>query len=211
MSEYDWTSVWLTPEVAKTQEALMQREYDAWLAGAKHAPFTAFDRLARKTEARSVVDMGCGAGIYGLLWSRIDRGRYTGCDQSPQMIDLAMKHEVSKKGYWVCDAMSLPCPDQSFDMAFLGAILCCTEHWEKVVSEAARVARKYLLFHRMPMYADGPDTKVVMHDVYGAQAPYREFREEFIEEYMAQFGRIIGSELWPCEGYFMGSYLVEKD
>jgi ubiquinone/menaquinone biosynthesis C-methylase UbiE len=127
------------------------------------------------------------------------------------MIALAVKDAVAKTGYLVRNANSLQYPEGVCDTVLMGGLLCCTEQWEQVVAEAARVASAYLMFHRMPLYQEGPETRIVMHDVYGTEAPFREFREEYAEAYMAKFGRIVGSEYWPYGDYRMGSYLVEID
>lgn len=207
-----WTTAWLTPEVAEAQSTRMKNEYLDWCNGKIHEPFTAFEALAKQSCAASMLDIGCGAGIYYDVFMRSPTAkRYLGCDQARSMVYAA---QADHRGgtYIIADAAALPLANKSFMMVLLGGIINCTEFWEPIVAESVRLARKCILFHRVPLYLDGPDTKIVMRDVYGHQAPEREFNANFFRGYIEKLGDVTASRAWSrgAAGQ-MASFLVELE
>lgn len=66
----------------------------------------------------SVLDVGCGPGIYAPLVRQLGHS-YIGVDISPKMIEVARKRFASCAYFEVCDALHLPFEESSFD-----AVLC---------------------------------------------------------------------------------------
>lgn len=188
----------------------MKTEYLDWCNGKPHEPFAAFEALAKQSCAASMLDIGCGAGIYHDVFMRSPNAkRYLGCDQARTMVYAA---QADHRGatYIIADASNLPLASKSFTMVLLGGILNCTEFWEPIVAEAVRIARRCILFHRVPVYKEGPDLKIIERDVYGHQAPEREFRADFFADYISKLGEITATRVWSrgSQGQ-MASFLVE--
>jgi ubiquinone/menaquinone biosynthesis C-methylase UbiE len=66
----------------------------------------------------SVLDVGCGPGIYAPLVRQLGHN-YIGIDISPKMIEVARKRFASCADFEICDALHLPFKECSFD-----AVLC---------------------------------------------------------------------------------------
>lgn len=102
-------------------------------------------RLLMRTEARSVLDAGCGEGfVQRAMQERGYAGRWTGVDSSPGAVAFAA--ERAPAHLWrVADLRSLPDEGASY-----GAVLCSQvlEHIpepERVRDELARVTSRWLL------------------------------------------------------------------
>ena len=205
----DWITAWTDAGTARQQAQLMHNEFLAWSNGAPHGPFEAFSKLAAKACAVSMLDVGCGAGIYSKVWGKIASSRrYLGCDQAPNMIREASAAHNSQT-FIIADATNLPLADKSFQLVLLSGIVNCGGPWESMILEAYRVARRFILVHRVPVYLEGPDTHIGAQDIYGHTAPEREFNEQFFVYHVEQFGPIVGMEEWPRCGGNAASYLID--
>lgn len=104
----------------------------------------------------SVLDLGAGAGIIAAMSFRGKARRIYGIDLDPRVTDNPFLDEG-----WVCDANSIPYPDNSFDLIFLDNVFEHLEQQELVLKEAMRVLKPggRLLFqtpnrrHYMPLIA----------------------------------------------------------
>lgn len=149
-----WTEPWNNPDTVRQQFDLSSRELADWMNGAKHGPFDAFVKLmSHCQQVETLLDVGCGCGYYSAVVKSIDRLiRFTGCDISPAMIDAAMLYYPAT--YRVADAERLPFADGEFDVVLLGGIVSQTKCPEAAISEAFRVSRRYVMFHRVPCHND---------------------------------------------------------
>ncbi|MFG3409696.1 class I SAM-dependent methyltransferase [Streptomyces sp. NPDC048142] len=68
----------------------------------------AYLRIGEEFEARRVLDIGCGTGVFALLLA--DRGiEVVGVDPAPASIDVARSKPGSERVRWICgDATDLP-------------------------------------------------------------------------------------------------------
>ncbi|WRH76558.1 MAG: class I SAM-dependent methyltransferase [Sphingobium sp.] len=104
----------------------------------------------------NVLDLGAGAGIIAVMNFRGKARRICGIDLDPRVIDNPYLDEGQ-----VCDANSIPYPDNSFDLIFSDNVFEHLEQPELVLKEAARVLKPggRLLFktpnrwHYMPLIA----------------------------------------------------------
>ena len=122
--------------------------YDAWY----ETPLGAVsDRLEKELvfsmacvkKGEKALDAGCGTGIYSIELTK--RGALTtGVDSSGGMLDRA-KSKAVKDGHnidFVCaDALTLPFPDNYFDLVLSIGMLCYTEEREKALLEMRRVLK----------------------------------------------------------------------
>lgn len=120
------------------------------------------DRLfAERIEAAlrvddNVLDLGAGAGIIPAMNFRGKAGRICGIDLDPRVIENPFLDEGR-----VCDANSIPFPDNSFNLIFSDNVFEHLEQPELVLKEAMRVLKPggKLLFktpnrrHYMPLIA----------------------------------------------------------
>lgn len=104
----------------------------------------------------NVLDLGAGAGIIAAMNFRGKAKRICGIDLDPRVTDNPFLDEGK-----VCDANSIPYPDNSFDVIFSDNVFEHLEEPELVLKEAARVLKPggRLMFktpnrrHYMPLIA----------------------------------------------------------
>ncbi len=95
---------------------------------------------------KRVLDIGCGAGILTNALSKAGHEVF-GIDLSMQSIEVAKKHDVTKKVvYSQANGYSLPYPDKMFEVVCAMDLLEHVEEPALVISEASRVLKKEGLF-----------------------------------------------------------------
>jgi ubiquinone/menaquinone biosynthesis C-methylase UbiE len=114
-----------------------------------------------------VIEVGCGSGYYGelleVLAGPLD---YTGVDYSDTMIAAARSY-YPRTSFLVGDGSRLPFTDGCCDVVFSGNSLMHIPAYEAAVAEAARIARKWCVYHSVPVMENRPTTR--MHKrAYGA-------------------------------------------
>lgn len=95
------------------------------------------------TASMDILDIGCGAGAQGGLWSEAGH-RYVGIDINEPLITLA-RNRAAEHGlnlrYEVGSATELPFPDASFDVCVMPELLEHVPPWEDCLREAIRCLR----------------------------------------------------------------------
>lgn len=95
-------------------------------------------RVCQRNAVR-VLDVGCGAGFLANELAR-NGFKVTGIDASERSLDVARRHDgTGSVVYQSGDALHLPFPDRSFEVACAMDFLEHVERPAQVVSEAARV------------------------------------------------------------------------
>jgi ubiquinone/menaquinone biosynthesis C-methylase UbiE len=114
-----------------------------------------------------VLEVGCGSGYYSEILSHILRYsvRYVGLDNSLAMIGLALKR-YSNYPFVVGDATALPFPDGAVDTVLNGVSLMHILHYELAIAESRRVARRWCIFHTVPVL-QRRETTVLRKRAYG--------------------------------------------
>lgn len=95
------------------------------------------------TRALDILDIGCGAGTQGSLWSEVGH-RYVGIDINEPLILLARKRATENNyalRYEVGSATELPFPDSSFDICVMPELLEHVPPWKDCLGEAIRCLR----------------------------------------------------------------------
>ena len=126
---------------------------DAWLerlpdvvwesAAAVGNPF----KLGEIVTGQSVLDVGCGAGADACVAAFLvgDKGRVTGVDCTPAMINKARRNallsELENTEFHVTDISKLPIDDGAVDVVISNGAINLSEDKEKVFQELHRVLR----------------------------------------------------------------------
>ena len=93
-----------------------------------------------------VLDIGCGAGFLTNQLAK-DNHIITGIDLSPSSLEIARKHDQTKKvSYIQANAYDLAFEDQSFDVVCAMDILEHVHEPQKIIAQASRLLKKDGLF-----------------------------------------------------------------
>lgn len=167
-----FSDAWKDPSLPETQyELAVRKELQNYRSGVSVAPFDVFINLLKFIPAgrKTLLDVGASSGYYSEVL-RI-RGfeneyEYTGLDYSTYFKDLAVKLFPGIR-YEVGSATALPFEAKSFDVILHGACIMHCPEYGKAISEAARVARQAVIFHRTPIYLDDTPTTAFSKTAYG--------------------------------------------
>lgn len=157
---------WKHPDIPLRQYELCVRgELERFRAGEAIAPFDALIRCWRKIPWAAgyfptVLDVGASSGYYRevLKIAGID-AHYMGIDYSEAFLDLQHQLWPDLDGRLdLGDACDLPYADDEFDIVLHSAVIMHISDYKKAIAEAARVARRWLIFNRTPVYGFRPTT-----------------------------------------------------
>lgn len=91
----------------------------------------------------SVVDIGCGGGIYSRAWRELGASRVVGLDSSAQMIeDAKQASDDSAVQFSIADACSTGLDNESVDVAFSRAVVHHLDDHASAMKEAYRVVSR---------------------------------------------------------------------
>ncbi len=131
--------------------------------------------------AGSVLDIGTGSGLFAGAF--MGHGlKAAGIDEQEKMLTAA-RNFVPEGEFRIASAESLPFPDDSFDLAFLGHLLHESETPLRVLQEAVRVSRQRVAVLEWPYQkeAEGPPRahRLKSEEVldYATEAGFRHNRE----------------------------------
>ncbi len=102
-----------------------------------------FLRIIRPVPGQSVLDVGCGTGHYLAFFKELGL-KAVGIDASRQMLEVASGTLGANVRLYQGDAEKLPFDDNSFDTVTLITVLEFVPEPQKVLKEAARVARSQI-------------------------------------------------------------------
>jgi ubiquinone/menaquinone biosynthesis C-methylase UbiE len=104
---------------------------------------------------------------------------YAGCDYSDAFIALARQKYPALR-FEVEDATAMHYRDNAFDVVISGCCLLHIPEYQAAVSETARVARRYAIFHRTPVVLGQPN-QYFRKRAYGVETVEIHFNEpEFL-------------------------------
>lgn len=93
--------------------------------------------LAKPQKNEKVLDLGCGTGIYSLLFLNMGL-KVTGIDQSDFMLEKA-REKTNEINFIKADAYNLPFPNESFDLVVSVTMFEFLDDPQKAACEAYRV------------------------------------------------------------------------
>jgi ubiquinone/menaquinone biosynthesis C-methylase UbiE len=188
---------WYDTEVAERQDAAYRALIRQMYAGRPRQDFVAAAeavRLTGKTDD-SILEVGCGSGYYSEILSHLlkRRGRYVGVDYSPAMISLAQKHYPSSP-FVVGDAIALPFADGAVETVLNGVSLMHVLRYELAVAESRRVARRWCIFHTVPVL-QSRETTILRKSAYGQPTIEIIFNEAHLCHLLEQQGLAVRHHL----------------
>lgn len=92
--------------------------------------------------AESLLDIGCGTGYFSRRFAKDMAGRVVGIDLDGERLALARTQAVAKEPYIEADALNLPFPDNSFDLAISITALSFMIDPRQALAEMLRVSRR---------------------------------------------------------------------
>lgn len=211
---------WQSPSIPRAQLEVAEAELGRF---ERHEPVAVFDvfvdMLSRIPDVGrlSLLEVGCASGYYAdVLRLREFATAYAGCDYSPALIDLARTRHP-KTPLEVQDATRLTYRDGAYDIVVSG---CCILHipdYAAAIRESARVARKYVLFHRTPVLHTSPTTHY-RKLAYGVECVETHFNETELLRLFRSAGLhlvdaatvSVGGPAPPGDVHVVKSYLCEK-
>jgi 2-polyprenyl-6-hydroxyphenyl methylase/3-demethylubiquinone-9 3-methyltransferase len=98
-----------------------------------------------EVSGRSVLDAGCGTGIFSIIFARNGAGRVTGIDISPGSLETAKslkaRFAVDNAEFRLQDMLRLPFADACFDIVWAWGTVHHTTDPFRAISELIRVLR----------------------------------------------------------------------
>ena len=124
--------------------------------------------IFRAADGGIILEVGCSTGYYSQVFKKLGLNFvYQGCDYSQAFIDLAKKNYPEEK-FEIMDAADLKYETNSFDTVFHATCLLHLANYEKAIAEAARVAKKYVIFSGLPIIHLAP-TVFTEKEAYGVK------------------------------------------
>ena len=175
---------WQDDALPIRQRELVDQQLRQYRSGAYIDVFDVFADSVRAlpdlAPGASLLEVGCSSGFYSevVKIAGLQVG-YSGCDYSDAFIRLA-KEKYPDVAFAVEDATALHYRDRSFDIVASGCCLLHIPEYAKGVAETARVARRYVIFHRTPVVWGQPE-QWYRKQAYGVETVEIHFNEpEFL-------------------------------
>lgn len=182
---------WQSPDLPARQREVVDTQLEAYRRG---EPVEVFDVITSALQAlpcyergMSVLEVGCSSGYYSEVFEITGlQVQYTGCDYSDAFIKLARQKYPSLR-FDIEDATSLNYEDNAFDIVISGCCLLHIPEYGKAVAETARVARRYVIFHRTPVLLGHPNV-YYRKKAYGVEMVEIHFNEPQFLKLLADQG-----------------------
>jgi SAM-dependent methyltransferase len=173
--------LWLKPEIADAQQALVLRELQDPI---KAMPFRYFLEAMRHIDIRAgcLLDVGCGVGHYGLLCEKnFPQFEYHGTDVSPAMIERA--RDLAPLGQFrVCDFKSNDFGD--YDIVLIGQVMeLADDPWE-LLDYALLHTHGYLILHRLRLTEHY--SRKIPEKAYGIDTFDYEWNKKIFERHLSE-------------------------
>jgi SAM-dependent methyltransferase len=149
-----YSSAWLDPIIPERQyERVVKGELQAYREGKPVLSYDTFMKCLRTLPLNNprILDVGASSGYYREVLNISNYiCRYVGFDIS-QSYKRAAHHYFPGIQFDVGDCCHLPYANGDFDVVLHSACLMHELDYPEAISEAARVAKKYVIFHRTPI------------------------------------------------------------
>lgn len=163
-----------------TYEGFVRGDYKHW--DSVSVFFKVIERTGiLKGQKAKILEVGAGNALYARLLEREGYvWEYTGTDYSLAFQKFA-KELMPHIQYDVAEGEALPYKDKEFDIVVSGSHLLHMPNWTRGLAEMARVSKRYVIAHRLPLLDQG-STAWFTKDAYGFETIEAWFgRKEFYE------------------------------
>lgn len=177
-------NAWRDPSIPKKQfELAVKPELKRYREGAPCAPFSALVEALLELPPEidkpetSFMEVGASSGYYNEVL-KIAGFKYTyeASDYSEHFKTLAAEIYPHLK-FQIANALKLPWADGSFDILMSGCVMIHVLDYEQIIKEAARVAKKYVIFHRTPVNITDRPMRYFIKEAYGVPCLEFHYRE----------------------------------
>lgn len=163
---------WLDPEIPSRQFTMcIEPEMKSLRIGQWNPTFDALRLCLQQlssTDLGIVLDVGASSGLYSEIIRLAGFScSYKACDIAPAFKTLAQELYPGIL-FDIADATALPYRDASVDIVLNSACLMHIIDYQQAIREAARVSRRHVIFHRLPVVWAGP-TRFYEKTGYGVQ------------------------------------------
>jgi ubiquinone/menaquinone biosynthesis C-methylase UbiE len=137
-------------------------------SGKYRRDFLALAEAVKSTALKNplIVEIGCGSGWNSEVLNRLAGPvRYVGSDYSFGMVDVGKAHYTDVP-FLVCDAVSLPLPNEACDILLSGTALMHIVEYPAAILESRRVSRRFAIFHTVPVHSRR-ETTILKKRAYG--------------------------------------------
>ena len=185
---------WQDPVVAERQHKAFLPLLREMYKGKAREDFVAVATAVKMTglENPLIVEIGCGSGwnseVLAYLLKR--SFRYIGLDYSSAMTSLGNRCYPDVQ-FIVGDATVLPFQDSACDILLSGTVLLHLLGYRDAIRESRRVARKWCIFHTVPIVHERPTT-MLRKLAYGNPVVEIVFNEEELFELIEDSGLLLG-------------------
>lgn len=188
---------WQAKQIPLRQRRIVDEQLAGHQRGVTVPAFEALVRLLRELVACypagdkvTLVEVGCSSGYHAELLQTHDVGvQYCGYDYSSAFIELAREY-YPEVPFGVADATALPLRDASVDIVLSGCCLLHIPDYEAAIRESARIARRFVIFHRTPVLQNAP-TRHYRKRAYDVETIEIHFNEEEFVSLLARYGLTI--------------------
>ncbi len=166
----------------------------------------------------TLLEVGCSSGFYSeVLAIKKLPFIYSGCDYSEAFVDLG-RQVYPKIPFYLADATALSFETSSFDVVVSGCCLLHIPNFEKAIAETARVAKRFVIFHRTPIVVGLPN-QFFRKQAYGVETVEIHFNENELIALFHKYGLELintftiaqGSSVDPSsEFHFNRTYVCKK-
>lgn len=184
-------TAWKDDDLPGRQRELVDRQLAEYRRG---SAVDVFDVLVKSLRALGVeggkiriLEVGCSSGYYSEAFEiaglNVD---YAGCDYSEAFIAMARQRYPGLQ-FDVQDATALKYTDNAYDVVVSGCCLLHIPEYQVAVTETARVASRYAIFHRTPVVL-GQSNKYYRKQAYGVETVEIHFNEPQFLQLLADSG-----------------------
>lgn len=179
------------------EQTVAERQYEAFTPllqrmreGKPREDFVALAEAVKMTglEAPFIIEVGCGSGWNSEVLTNLLKYpvHYIGLDYSSAMAALGEKC-YPKISFVVGDATALPFQDGACDILLSGTVLMHILGYQEAISESRRVARKWCIFHTVPIVKKKATTRLRKY-AYGEPVIEVIYNEDELLNLMSQNG-----------------------
>jgi 2-polyprenyl-3-methyl-5-hydroxy-6-metoxy-1,4-benzoquinol methylase len=186
-----WGEAWKDTSIPERQRAIVEPQLRDYRAGHANPIFDALVGVLKHNvsdlNACSLIEVGCSSGYYSqVLADRGIRVAYQGCDYSDAFVQMARRFYPTLS-FDVEDATVLSYRNEAFDIVVSGGCILHIPDYPRAVSEAVRVSRRWVIFHRTPVLHTH-ETTMYTKKAYGVETVEIHFSEQELLRLFVQEG-----------------------